>query len=75
MAVSNGRQRPSGAEDSRWRVPVGSTNMSPGISGSGSPSSRRSQATPDPNAQAMSEIWWSDSKAFERAFAGAVEER
>lgn len=24
---------------------------------------------PDPNAQAMSETWWSDPKAFERAFA------
>jgi NAD(P)-dependent dehydrogenase (short-subunit alcohol dehydrogenase family) len=26
---------------------------------------------PDPNAQAMSEVWWSDPKAFERAFSGA----
>jgi NAD(P)-dependent dehydrogenase (short-subunit alcohol dehydrogenase family) len=26
---------------------------------------------PDPNAQAMAEIWWSDPKAFERAFSGA----
>lgn len=25
---------------------------------------------PDPNSQAMSEIWWSDPKAFERAFSG-----
>ncbi len=25
---------------------------------------------PDPNAQAMSATWWSDPKAFERAFAG-----
>ncbi len=25
---------------------------------------------PDPNAQAMSETWWSDPKAFERAFSG-----
>jgi hypothetical protein len=25
---------------------------------------------PDPNAQAMSAIWWSDPKAFERAFSG-----
>ena len=23
---------------------------------------------PDPNAQAMSQMWWSDPKAFERAF-------
>jgi NAD(P)-dependent dehydrogenase (short-subunit alcohol dehydrogenase family) len=26
---------------------------------------------PDPNSRAMSEIWWSDPKQFERAFAGA----
>jgi NAD(P)-dependent dehydrogenase (short-subunit alcohol dehydrogenase family) len=26
---------------------------------------------PDPNAQAMAKIWWSDPKAFERAFSGA----
>jgi NAD(P)-dependent dehydrogenase (short-subunit alcohol dehydrogenase family) len=26
---------------------------------------------PDPNAQAMSQVWWSDPKAFERAFSGA----
>jgi NAD(P)-dependent dehydrogenase (short-subunit alcohol dehydrogenase family) len=26
---------------------------------------------PDPNAQAMSQTWWSNPKAFERAFAGA----
>jgi NAD(P)-dependent dehydrogenase (short-subunit alcohol dehydrogenase family) len=25
---------------------------------------------PDPNAQAMAEIWWSDPKSFERAFSG-----
>jgi NAD(P)-dependent dehydrogenase (short-subunit alcohol dehydrogenase family) len=25
---------------------------------------------PDPNSRAMSEIWWSDPKAFERAFSG-----
>jgi NAD(P)-dependent dehydrogenase (short-subunit alcohol dehydrogenase family) len=25
---------------------------------------------PDPNSQAMSHIWWSDPKAFERAFSG-----
>jgi hypothetical protein len=27
---------------------------------------------PDPNAQAMSQMWWSDPKAFQRAFAGAA---
>jgi NAD(P)-dependent dehydrogenase (short-subunit alcohol dehydrogenase family) len=27
---------------------------------------------PDPNAQAMSQLWWSDPKAFERAFSGAA---
>jgi NAD(P)-dependent dehydrogenase (short-subunit alcohol dehydrogenase family) len=27
---------------------------------------------PDPNAAAMSQIWWNDPKAFERAFAGAA---
>ena len=27
---------------------------------------------PDPNAQAMGELWFRDPKAFERAFAGAV---
>ena len=26
---------------------------------------------PDPNARAMAEVWWSDPKAFERAFSGA----
>ena len=26
---------------------------------------------PDPNAQAMAATWWSDPKAFERAFSGA----
>jgi NAD(P)-dependent dehydrogenase (short-subunit alcohol dehydrogenase family) len=25
---------------------------------------------PDPNAQAMSKVWWSDPKSFERAFSG-----
>jgi len=25
---------------------------------------------PDPNAHAMSRMWWSDPKSFERAFAG-----
>jgi NAD(P)-dependent dehydrogenase (short-subunit alcohol dehydrogenase family) len=28
---------------------------------------------PDPNAQAMSNTWWSDPKRFERAFSGAAE--
>ena len=27
---------------------------------------------PDPNAQAMAPTWWSDPKAFERAFSGAA---
>jgi NAD(P)-dependent dehydrogenase (short-subunit alcohol dehydrogenase family) len=27
---------------------------------------------PDPNAEAMSQMWWSDPKAFERAFSGAA---
>jgi NAD(P)-dependent dehydrogenase (short-subunit alcohol dehydrogenase family) len=27
---------------------------------------------PDPNAEAMSQLWWSDPKAFERAFSGAA---
>ena len=27
---------------------------------------------PDPNAQAMSEVWFRDPKAFERAFAAAA---
>jgi NAD(P)-dependent dehydrogenase (short-subunit alcohol dehydrogenase family) len=27
---------------------------------------------PDPNAQAMSQTWWSDPKGFERAFSGAA---
>lgn len=27
---------------------------------------------PDPNAQAMSKLWWSDPKAFERAFSGVA---
>lgn len=26
---------------------------------------------PDPNSQAMAQIWWSDPKSFERAFSGA----
>jgi NAD(P)-dependent dehydrogenase (short-subunit alcohol dehydrogenase family) len=27
---------------------------------------------PDPNAQAMAPVWWSDPKGFERAFSGAA---
>ena len=27
---------------------------------------------PDPNAEAMSQLWWRDPKAFERAFSGAA---
>jgi hypothetical protein len=27
---------------------------------------------PDPNSQAMAEVWWRDPKGFERAFSGAV---
>jgi NAD(P)-dependent dehydrogenase (short-subunit alcohol dehydrogenase family) len=27
---------------------------------------------PDPNAQAMAQVWWSDPKAFERALSGAT---
>jgi NAD(P)-dependent dehydrogenase (short-subunit alcohol dehydrogenase family) len=27
---------------------------------------------PDPNAEAMSQLWWSDPKGFERAFSGAA---
>jgi short-subunit dehydrogenase len=27
---------------------------------------------PDPNAEAMSQLWWSDPNAFERAFSGAT---
>jgi NAD(P)-dependent dehydrogenase (short-subunit alcohol dehydrogenase family) len=27
---------------------------------------------PDPNAQAMAQLWWRDPKAFERAFSGAA---
>jgi NAD(P)-dependent dehydrogenase (short-subunit alcohol dehydrogenase family) len=27
---------------------------------------------PDPNAQAMSQVWWSDPKSFERAFSGVA---
>jgi NAD(P)-dependent dehydrogenase (short-subunit alcohol dehydrogenase family) len=30
----------------------------------------REDIFPDPNAQAMSQIWWSDPKSFERAFSG-----
>lgn len=30
----------------------------------------REDIFPDPNSQAMSQIWWSDPKAFERAFSG-----
>jgi hypothetical protein len=26
---------------------------------------------PDPNAEQMSQMWWSDPKSFERAFSGA----
>jgi hypothetical protein len=32
----------------------------------------REDIFPDANAEAMSRTWWSDPKAFERAFAGAV---
>lgn len=28
---------------------------------------------PDPNSQAMSQIWWSDPKSFERAFSGVTQ--
>ena len=28
---------------------------------------------PDPNSQAMSQVWWSDPKSFERAFSGVAE--
>jgi NAD(P)-dependent dehydrogenase (short-subunit alcohol dehydrogenase family) len=27
---------------------------------------------PDPNSEAMSQVWWRDPKAFERAFAGTA---
>jgi hypothetical protein len=27
---------------------------------------------PDPNAQTMAEVWWSNPKSFERAFSGAA---
>ena len=30
---------------------------------------------PDPNARAMADVWWSDPKAFERAFSGVAAER
>ena len=26
---------------------------------------------PDPNSQAMAQVWWSDPKSFERSFATA----
>jgi NAD(P)-dependent dehydrogenase (short-subunit alcohol dehydrogenase family) len=32
----------------------------------------REDIFPDTNAEAMSQIWWSDPKAFERAFSGAA---
>ena len=32
----------------------------------------REDIFPDPNAQAMSQTWWSDPKGFERAFSGAA---
>lgn len=32
----------------------------------------REDIFPDPNAQAMSQIWWSDPKSFERAFSGVA---
>jgi NAD(P)-dependent dehydrogenase (short-subunit alcohol dehydrogenase family) len=32
----------------------------------------REDIFPDPNAQAMAQVWWSDPKAFERAFSGAA---
>jgi NAD(P)-dependent dehydrogenase (short-subunit alcohol dehydrogenase family) len=32
----------------------------------------REDIFPDPNADAMSQLWWSDPKAFERAFSGAA---
>lgn len=28
---------------------------------------------PDPNSQAMSQVWWTDPKSFERAFSGVAE--
>jgi hypothetical protein len=28
---------------------------------------------PDPNSQAMSQVWWTDPKSFERAVSGAAE--
>jgi NAD(P)-dependent dehydrogenase (short-subunit alcohol dehydrogenase family) len=28
---------------------------------------------PDPNSRAMSQVWWSDPKSFERVFSGAAE--
>jgi short-subunit dehydrogenase len=27
---------------------------------------------PDPNSQAMAQVWWTDPKAFERAFSGVA---
>jgi NAD(P)-dependent dehydrogenase (short-subunit alcohol dehydrogenase family) len=32
----------------------------------------REDIFPDANAEAMSQVWWSDPKAFERAFSGAA---
>ena len=32
----------------------------------------REDIFPDPNAQAMSQVWWSDPKSFERAFSGVA---
>jgi NAD(P)-dependent dehydrogenase (short-subunit alcohol dehydrogenase family) len=32
----------------------------------------REDIFPDPNAEAMSQIWWSDPKSFERAFSGVA---
>jgi NAD(P)-dependent dehydrogenase (short-subunit alcohol dehydrogenase family) len=29
---------------------------------------------PDPNSQAMSQVWWTDPKSFERAFSGVASE-
>jgi len=27
---------------------------------------------PDPNSQAMSQLWWTDPESFERAFSGVA---
>ena len=32
----------------------------------------REDIFPDPNSQAMSEVWWTDPKSFERAFSGVA---